>query len=190
MNGHVLLCLLSINYQLIGRFYFITKVLCNTFTNVTKGGKYPRAQNLPDSSCLPFPPIPQDHPFPWSLLMIPPQDQTFPLHLVHLTVKTVTFPCSQVVPCFCYLLPDFYVCESKTWFSCVGGVRVGVHMHVACTCPYEYVWRSDVYVRSLLVLFSTLILSQNLSLNLDLTVSARLSSQQALKFCLFLPPWC
>lgn len=38
-------------------------------------------------------------------------------------------------------------------------------------------------------LVSPYFLNRSLSLNLDLTISARLASQQALRFCLSLPPW-
>jgi len=96
--------------------------------------------------------------------------------------------CVCVYPCICVHLcvqMCVHLCVCKCVFTCV---CVYVDMHVClcvCMCVYEYilvcmfVWMSEVNIRHLLQLFSTLFLRQDLSLNLKLTYLTRLAGQQA-----------
>lgn len=66
--------------------------------------------------------------------------------------------CSQVVLCFCSLLPDFCICGSKTFknrehesrYTCV----LYVHVHI-CTCSYECEARSLCWISSCIGLHLT-----------------------------------
>ena len=71
-----------------------------------------------------------------------------------------------------------YMCVFGGVYVCMHGVLGGIHMSLSCL--YICVWRLEVDVKYCFLTASlSYILRQGLSLNLDLSIPARLTGQQA-----------